>query len=366
MRLSRRTLRLAGVGLAYAALQVGGLLATRPAGWTLSSYVWLFMVNAVWAVALPVVVWWAAARPLDDLPTVRRLLAHLGRAVVVSASLAIVNVLLTRTWQTLHGRPYYLRDFLVEYLTGGLLYDVIVYGLAVSAYSALALQKRLREKELRASQLEALLARTELELLRSQLDPHFVFNTLHTVAALIPRDPQAAGRIVNRLGDFLRVSLRSQGVQEIPLRREMEHLFAYLEIQRERFRDTLEIECVLAPVTLGALVPSLLLQPLLENSIKHGTSRPGRLRSLVTAAKKGDELVLEIVDDGPGFPPDVLDGSRQGVGLANSRRRLEKLYGEAQRLRIANRPEGGAAVTVTLPWRDAAPAAAPVEVPCCG
>ncbi len=209
-----------------------------------------------------------------------------------------------------------------------------------------------REGELHAAELEAGLARAQLQLLKSQLHPHFLFNTLNAISALVHTDVEAADRMLARLGDLLRLALEDFGLQEAPLARELEVVRSYLEIEQARLGSRLSIIVDVGPDTLDAWVPTFLLQPLIENSIRHGIApRAGKGRIEVHARRDREVLHLEVRDDGPGFPALPPCG---GVGLANTRARLFHLYGEAQRLQTRNEPRGGCVVQVTVPFREQA------------
>jgi two-component system LytT family sensor kinase len=205
--------------------------------------------------------------------------------------------------------------------------------------------RRYRVRELRASQLETKLAVAQLEVLKMQLQPHFLFNTLHAISTLMYRDVEAADRMVTRLSDFLRLTLDSAGVQEVALKREMEYLDKYLDIEQVRFADRLEIRRAIEPATLDLLVPNLVLQPLAENAVRHGIavrSSAGRIE-IVARLERG-ALTIEVLDDGPG-----TSTIREGVGLSNTRARLDHLYGTAARLDLGTTPSGGFSARLTLP-----------------
>jgi LytS/YehU family sensor histidine kinase len=214
--------------------------------------------------------------------------------------------------------------------------------------------KKYRDRDLRASRLETQLAQAQLQVLRMQLQPHFLFNTLHTISALMHTDLRAADRMLALLGDLLRESLERVGAQEVTLKQEMEFIDRYVEIERTRFRDRLRVVRTVDPGLLDAYVPNLILQPLVENAIQHGVSRrAGGGRIEIAARRAGERIVLVVSDDGPGVPDQQT--SRTGVGLANTRSRLQQLYGTAQLFEIANRPEGGFEVTLSFPVRLAVP-----------
>ena len=188
-----------------------------------------------------------------------------------------------------------------------------------------------------------------------QLNPHFLFNTLHAISSLMHKDVDAADRMLTRLSDLLRHALESTNTQVVPLREELEFLQRYLEIEQTRFGLRLAVRFDIAPDTLEAEVPNLVLQPLVENAIRHGIeplASAGQIE--LYARRETGMLLLQVRDNGKGLPPG--SALEEGVGLANTRARLQQLYGAGHRLDAGNRPEGGFAVRITIPWRTAASA----------
>jgi two-component system LytT family sensor kinase len=233
----------------------------------------------------------------------------------------------------------------------------VTYCSVVAAYFALVYLRRYREKEraaaelaLKASRLEASLTRANLEALRMQLNPHFLFNTLNTVSVLaLKGERQRVGRMLSRLSDLLRLSLENDR-QTVSLREELEFLERYLEIEQVRFRDRLSVDISVEPAAYEAEVPSLILQPIVENALKYGFSQtvgPGEVA--LTCRVRSGMLELVVTDTGPGFPENPTHNGT-GVGLANTRARLEQLYGADYTLETGNRPEGGAVVRVRIPY----------------
>lgn len=240
---------------------------------------------------------------------------------------------------------------LPELLLTSVFNNLFFYALLTFAAHAVhyARQYRLREREL---------ARAQLQALRAQVHPHFLFNTLNTIAALVPDQPRAADRMIAELATLLRASLRSDGALEVPLREELELVRAYLDIEQVRFGPRLTAEWDVDEAAGSALVPALLLQPLVENAVRHGLwprDEPGRVR--IAAHRSGGELRIAVEDDGVGVAPG--GPVAEGVGLANSRARLRRLYGADHRFALAAGPGGaGVAVRVVLPYREAAGAPA--------
>jgi len=235
-------------------------------------------------------------------------------------------------------------------LTGYLALDFVVYWGIVGGYYALDSARELRRREIAASQLKASLSEARLQALRAQLNPHFLFNTLNAISVLAMKgDGARVTHTLSLLSDLLRLTIDGLP-QEVPLAQELELTDRYLEIQRVRFPDRLEIDRDITPDALDALVPSLVLQPLVENAVLHGVARQvegGRIT--VRARRIGSDLELQVCDTGPGF---AAGSGREGIGLSNTRARLEQLYGDAQRVTCGN-GKPGACVSIVLPYRAA-------------
>lgn len=201
----------------------------------------------------------------------------------------------------------------------------------------------------RSARLETQLARTELQILRSQLDPHFLFNALHVISELVHVDPSRADRMVARLGDLLRMSAALSRSGDVALRKELEFVNAYLEIQETRFGGKLRVVRDVDTATLDAAVPSLVVQPLVENAIRHGTSRrAGGGQIEIVTRRVGESLVIEVLDDGPGLPADQAPD--EGIGIGHTRARLAQLYGAEGGLELESRTGGGTAARLRLPY----------------
>jgi signal transduction histidine kinase len=202
-----------------------------------------------------------------------------------------------------------------------------VYAGVVLAWYAASFYRDARDRQMRAVELESQLQQAQLEALRSQLNPHFLFNALHSMAELVHTDPKLAEQLIVRLGELLRQVLQSAARQEIPLTEELEFIRGYVEIEKMRLGERLNVSWDIEPAALEAPVPSLILQPLVENAIQHGiaaASGPGTLS--IAARREGASLALEVRDNGPGLARNSTD-RRQGIGLANTRARLQRLYG---------------------------------------
>ena len=206
-----------------------------------------------------------------------------------------------------------------------------------------------RTRHLHASDLEARLAKTHLQVLKMQLQPHFLFNTLNTIAELVHTEPLAADQMITRLGRLLRLSLDHASHQVIPLRQEADFLRVYVEIEQVRFQDRLQVVWDLSADTLDAAVPTLLWQPVLENAIRHGvTPLAGRGRVVIASRREAEDLILEIRDNGQGLPPG--GAPREGVGLRNVRERVEQLYGPRARFSLTPALGGGTVAMLQLPF----------------
>jgi two-component system LytT family sensor kinase len=233
------------------------------------------------------------------------------------------------------------------------------YAAAAAMSYALLYYRQARERAVRTSQLETRLVEAQLKTLQQQLHPHFLFNTLHAISALMHRDVDAADRTLMRLSDLLRLTLERLGEQEVTLNAELDFLHKYLEIERTRFADRLVVRYDIQPETLETLVPTLLLQPLVENAIKHGVaSKSGAGHIDITARRDHDKLRIEVRDDGVGLSEDALTALQKGIGVSTTRARLQHQFGADYRFEF-HRLTQGVGVVVAVPWRVRLAAGAP-------
>jgi signal transduction histidine kinase len=309
---------------------------------------------AIWALLTPVVFEVSASFPLDRGGLRRVVPVHLVAALVIflAGALAAAAVAMGLGWPAEEGRTW--GTMVWRYLARRLHVNLLIYAALVGVHHALEYHRRLQEREAAAAELRTRLAQAQLQSLRTQLQPHFLFNTLNAVSVLaLKGETQGVVRILSRLSELLRLTLDGAPGQEVSLRRELAVLERYVDIERVRFPDRLEVHVDAAPDTHDALVPALLLQPLVENAIRHGIAQTvGAGRVQVRAERRGGRLWMEVRDTGPGFPPAGVQ--REGIGLANVRDRLACLYDDEGRFTLENAPEGGAVVTVEVPFRTAA------------
>lgn len=312
------------------------------------------------ALLTPVILWCGRRFRLERQSWPRTLPIHLGLTLLYDASHTLITIPLFRLLEP--GAPLapsFLR-VIFQQIIGRISVSLLIYWLILGAGYAFEYYRRYREEQwqaaqlvLRASQLEAQLGQAQLQALRMQLQPHFLFNTLHAVSALMEDDIKAARRMIARLSELLRLTLEQSGQQEVSLQQELEALARYLEIEQIRFQDRLQVEMKIDPETLTARVPHLILQPLVENAIRHGIAPLSSASKIeISAARQDGRLELLVRDDGPGLP-DGKAAFKEGIGLANTRARLEQLYGQKHHFEISNAAGGGLLVTLAIPFQSA-------------
>jgi hypothetical protein len=353
----RRSLRFGGVALGaavfFALLETSGtglsrILEGRPPSWMALVHriapVWL-----TFAAATPWCAFMARRFPMRGGRILMSLAAHAAGGIVFAVLHTLLLIGLYMAFGHLLGLAHqpgalYLHPIYVAM-------EMSVYGGIVVVMMLLDARREASERALAAARLAQSLTTARLESLQAQIRPHFLFNTLNALAVLARKgDGAAVDRAIGDLGELLRASFDSPGRHEIPLGEELAFLERYLHLQRIRFPDRLEVTWQVDDDARNALVPALLVQPLVENALEHGlaTARGGHVR--VAARRDGDSLVLEVSDDGPGFR-DVPGPGADGVGLANTRERLTLLYGPRGTLDCGERPGGGGLVRIRLPWR---------------
>ena len=316
-------------------------------GW--NSVVGELIFSYIWLGLTPLAIRLSRSFRIEGGQRFQRLTIHFLASVVF----LLVHVLIFTVLSSPFGWYSHITPFWSLYLLLILTFiptNVMFYWGVVVIDHALNYYQKLQERELRASQLEAQLAQSQLKLLKMQLHPHFLFNTLNAISALIRESPDEADEMVSRLGDLLRMTLETAGLHEVPFKKELEFLKHYLGIEQTRFQDRLNVVMAIEPETLDGLVPSMILQPLVENSVRHGVApRPEGGCIKIKAWRDNSMLRLEVEDDGPGLCCDTP--LKEGVGLTNTRARVRNLYGDEHGLTMRNVAGGGLVVSLTIPFR---------------
>jgi two-component system LytT family sensor kinase len=302
----------------------------------------------VWAVLSIPVIWLARRYPPEGAQPWRTATIHLVAALVCSLVYVLLRSLVGVAHSHWLGETVTFAEVFRPLLVKTYPFNLLVYGVIITISHALDYYRKYHERTVHALELEKHLTEARLQSLLRQLQPHFLFNTLNGIASLMHSDVHAADKMLVRLSELLRLTMHHPGQPLTRLREEIAFIEKYLEIERIRFRDRLAVEIRVAPDTLDLEVPSLILQPLVENAIRHGIephARPGRIE--VEARRENGTLMLVVRDNGAGQPPGGF--TREGIGLANTRERLRELYGDGHRFELANHPAGGLEVRLVLP-----------------
>ena len=313
------------------------------------SFLWQASACYLWALATPLVLWLSRRYCIERSNWVRRVALHFLFSIVLCSSQSAFHLI---TYMLLMGRGGNITAFRTfNYLYYNLDRWMLVYWLILVLTHAFNYYQGFRKGELKASQLHTQLVQSQLEALKMQVQPHFLFNTLHSISALLSKDTDGARKMITRLGDFLRLTLENSGSMEVTLQQEIEFLNGYLEIERIRFQDRLTTDIHVDPEVLDVRVPNLILQPIVENAMRHaiGNSTSGRVE--ITVVPRNGVVRIEVKDNGPGIQVDrTLELPRgRGLGLANTRARLEGLYGDAASFELTNDPSGGLVVALEIP-----------------
>lgn len=326
---------------------------------------YIFLEYALWIVATPLIFWLARHFSFERGSWLQPLFLHGSAAVAISA---VVDLTHHMFWNALvigEPRPVTLPAVLggFHFLPELLLYLIVLAAGFARDYflryrervdEAARLRAEAAEQRAHAVGLQAQLAESRLQALRTQLNPHFLFNTLNFISSYLERDPRGVRRMIARLSELLRYTLDKTSEREVPLRQELSFIDGYLEIQRIRFGDRLVVHRDVDPDVLEALVPTLILQPLVENAVKHGIAHReegGRIE--LCAWREDERLHLSVRDDGPGLPSSSengADAAAPGFGLRNTRERLEALYGAAQRFTLESAGGAGAVAHLAFPY----------------
>ncbi|HET9787779.1 MAG TPA: histidine kinase, partial [Pyrinomonadaceae bacterium] len=324
----------------------------KPAPFLDSLYVQMTW-SYLWALATPLVLWAATRLPIERNNWLRSALLHVPLSILLSGFVtALGHVVLWLYWGWSMGRPFSF-ERMGRFVVANFSEGIGIYLLIALTSYALSYHRRYREGQVKTLQLEAQLSHAQLQALKMQLHPHFLFNTLHSISALLNKDTESARKMITRLGDFLRLTLDNSGSQEVTLQQEMEFLSCYLEIERIRFQDRLVTRMDVPHQTLDAKVPNLILQPIVENAIRHGIaprSTPGLIE--IGVKQRNGTLRIQVRDNGPGLPAHRRSENlfQRGLGLANTETRLERLYGAAHLFDFSNNPTGGLVVTLEIPF----------------
>ncbi len=338
---------IAGAWVLHALFMAQQIYVLRNGSWG-NALAYASAYSCLWALLTPLILSLAKRFPLSSrrwpLHSVLHVFGAAGFAVVTKICLdALAGMTLPHAYPLLSG------DGAHQPLLSALGYGFVLYWVVLLITQAVVLLHRYNLERLKRWELQAELVNAELQTLKMQLKPHFLFNVLNSISELIHQDPKAADRAIAKLGELLRVSLNSDSSQEVMLGQELELLDRYTEIQKIRFGNALTISVNAERETLNALVPSLVLQPIVENAIRHGVANRaegGRIE--ITSKLQADRLVLCVADNGGGLPGG--GALKEGTGLRSTRRRLERLYGRNHKLHLNNRAEGAEA-RIEIPYR---------------
>ncbi|MCI0416920.1 histidine kinase [bacterium] len=328
------------VGLVFASqLHLFAIRAGGSMGWP-QVLIWEIPRWLIWALLAPLVTKIARMYPWRREQATRHIAIH----TICGAALSFIHLVLFVI--VFHA----LRLSIGE---GGEILDTFQFAfpldfhVGIAVYWLLVLLRQFSDSEQRVARLQAELTQAQLQALKMQLHPHFLFNTLNSIASFLRTDVEVADEMIGQLGDFLRLTLQNPGTEEIVLEKELEFLKRYLAIEQLRFQDRLHAQFEIDPDTLSALVPNLILQPVVENAVRHGVStRSGKGTIRIEAKRRDGQLQIVICDNGPGLPSHITEG----IGIATTRDRLRRMYGAEAHLDLANQPDGGAVVTLGIPF----------------
>jgi two-component system, LytTR family, sensor kinase len=300
------------------------------------------------ALSLPVV--WLARRFPPELGS-RWMTAgiHLGAALLFSIVYITLRTLVGEVDSWIAGESASFADIFHPLLVRTFPFNLLVYGVILSVSHALDYYRKYHDRTVQTLELEKHLTEARLQALLHQLKPHFLFNTLNGIASLMHTDVDAADRMLVRLSELLRITMSHTGAPQTTVREEVAFLERYLDIEKIRFRDRLDVVIAIDDEAIDAQVPSLILQPMVENAMRHGVEPHARMgRIELTGKRQEGNLVLTVADNGAGMS--ATGPKREGIGVANTRARLVELYGDRQKFELVNRPEGGLCVRITIPF----------------
>jgi signal transduction histidine kinase len=328
----------------------------RDVSWAQALY-WSFSDWYEWALMVPLIFWLCHRFGFERRSWPRTLTIYFVAGLLMAGLHGVLcgaaDVL--QGWWT--AKPIVFKKSLRGILANRTHYNLAVYAVIVLAWHAWDYYRRFQERERQAVELAGRLAQAQLQALRMQLNPHFLFNALNAVSSLMLTDVAGANRMISRLGELLRLAIENTDQQEVPLQQEVEFLRRYLQIEQIRFGERLRLKMEFDSSTLTAAVPNLILQPLVENAIRHAIQPQeagGQIE--LRSARDNGRLVLEVSDNGPGLrPPGATpaprEEGRERIGLNNTQERLRKLYGENQQFDLTENPMGGVTARLSIPYR---------------
>lgn len=326
-------------------LRLESSFSPRP-GSLAHAFVMELSFTTICALLTPAVLWLARRFRIDKRPYWPNALLHLFASVAFTI---ISKTIWYPFMLALDGREFTWLKFFWS-IVYSFDYCVVLYWMVLLTTYLVEYYRRYQRGVIDAARLNGELAQAQLRWLKSRLHPHFLFNTLHTISALVREDPDSAERMIARLSDLLRLALQDSALQEVPLRQELEYLNLYLDIEKMRFEERLKVRFEIDPDVEEAMVPGLVLQPLVENAIRHGIGgRASGGTIQIIAGRDNGRLTLSIIDNGAGLRQDG-QLTREGVGLSSARGRLDRLYGRSHSLVLRNLPGGGVEARITMPF----------------
>ena len=300
----------------------------------------------VWALLFPFIVWMARRYPLEAGPSAQSLRWHIPAFVFVPVLHIAIYALFLHAVDG-DERPYLKTSIML--MKSGLFFRYLTYAFLLATSYSIDYYRHYKERELRTSRLEAKLVESQLQTLKSQIHPHFLFNTLNAISSLMHKNVEAADEAISRLADLLRATLEVNGAQEVTLRQELDLLKQYIGIEKLRLGERLIVAMDVEPDANDVMVPNLLLQPIVENAIRYGVATQSRTGTVTVSARCIEKrLEICVSDDGPGLP----EHFEEGIGLGNSKARLRQLYGMNQSFLMTEGPSGGVYVTLQIPLRN--------------
>lgn len=334
--------------LSAAQIYSEALIECREISWY-QAVIWQMPIWYVWALLTPLILFLGRKFPLERRNLTVGLLVHIPASLFA----ALLNLACLTYYKSLvKPAPFPLVKNFYSLTASYLHFEALIYWMVLGIGYAVEFYRRYHERELTAVQLERELTQAQLQALKMQLHPHFLFNTLNALSVLVRKqDTRLALSMISRLSDLLRYTLDQLPVQEVPLRQELDFIKQYVDIEQIRFADRLSVQFKAAPNTMDAMVPQFILQPLVENAIRHGIAASTAQGVLeISAARNDGQLLLEVRDNGPGLQRQPAPTENGGLGLANTRARLQQLYGSASQFALRNANGRGAVAMLTIPF----------------